>query len=136
SETPSSSSADAMVRDTTGWLVLRSRAACSKPRASATASIVRACLRLMRTASCVNDITGMMPDIETLYKRGVNRSASGPATDYHGEPLAMTDKTLEDRIRHYGNPAHMLQNSQVGPYQFPIAPQYTNWMEEVRAWRH
>jgi len=48
----------------------------------------------------------------------------------------MTDKTLEDRIRHYGNPAHMLQNSQVGPYQFPIAPQYTNWMEEVRAWRH
>jgi len=48
----------------------------------------------------------------------------------------MATRSLEDRIRDYGNPAHMLQNSQTGPYVFPIKPQYTNWIEEVRAWRH
>ena len=47
----------------------------------------------------------------------------------------MAKQSLEDRIRKYGNPAQMLQNSQVGPYVFPVAPQYTNWIEEVRAWR-
>lgn len=45
-------------------------------------------------------------------------------------------KSLEDRIKDYKSPSDMLQNSQQGPYVFPIAPQYTNWMEEVRAWRH
>jgi glycine cleavage system aminomethyltransferase T len=45
-------------------------------------------------------------------------------------------KTLEDRIKTYKNASNMLQNSQQGAYVFPIAPQYTNWMEEVRAWRH
>jgi len=43
--------------------------------------------------------------------------------------------TLEDRINEYGNPSHMLQNAQMGAYQFPIPAQYSNWMEEVRAWR-
>lgn len=45
-------------------------------------------------------------------------------------------KTLEDRLGEFASPAQMLQNSQTGAYVFPIAPQYTNWMEEVRAWRH
>lgn len=48
----------------------------------------------------------------------------------------MAAKSLEDRIGEYGNPALMLQNSQVGPYVFPVAPQYSNWIEEVRAWRN
>ena len=49
----------------------------------------------------------------------------------------MTAKTLSDRIAEYGgNPAKMLQNAQTGPYQFPIPAAYTNWIEEVRAWRH
>lgn len=29
----------------------------------------------------------------------------------------------------------MLQNAQAGSYVFPYAAQYTNWVEEVRAWR-
>ncbi|WP_265517305.1 aminomethyl transferase family protein [Nitratireductor luteus] len=48
----------------------------------------------------------------------------------------MADKSLEDKIKRVGNPSHMLQNAQDGPYVFPIQPQYTNWMEEMRAWRH
>ncbi|EPX87443.1 Glycine cleavage system T protein (aminomethyltransferase) [Rubellimicrobium thermophilum DSM 16684] len=48
----------------------------------------------------------------------------------------MTTRTLEDRLKEWPSPAAMLQNSQMGPYVFPIAPQYTNWIEEVRAWRH
>lgn len=47
----------------------------------------------------------------------------------------MKGPSLEDKIWQHGNPSLMLQNAQVGPYVFPIAPQYTNWMEEVRAWR-
>lgn len=44
--------------------------------------------------------------------------------------------SLEDRLKQFASPSDMLQNAQTGPYVFPIAPQYTNWMEEVRAWRH
>lgn len=47
----------------------------------------------------------------------------------------LAKKSLEDRIGEFDSPSQMLQNSQTGAYQFPIAPQYTNWMEEVRAWR-
>lgn len=47
----------------------------------------------------------------------------------------MSKISLEDKIKQYGNPSKMLQNAQVGPYVFPIAPQYTNWYEEVKAWR-
>ena len=48
----------------------------------------------------------------------------------------MTTRTLEDQLKEWPSPAAMLQNSQMGPYVFPIAPQYTSWIEEVRAWRH
>ncbi|GKX34230.1 MAG: glycine cleavage system protein T [Rhizobiaceae bacterium MnEN-MB40S] len=47
----------------------------------------------------------------------------------------MSQQSLEDRIREYGNPAAMMQNAQTGRYQFPIAPEFTTWMEEQRAWR-
>jgi glycine cleavage system aminomethyltransferase T len=47
----------------------------------------------------------------------------------------MARKTLETRLEGYASPAEMLRNSQTGAYVFPIAPQFTNWMEEVRAWR-
>ena len=48
----------------------------------------------------------------------------------------MTTITLETKIAEAGNAAHMLQNAPIGPYVFPIAPQYSNWIEEVRAWRN
>ena len=44
-------------------------------------------------------------------------------------------KSLEDRLRDHKSPAQMLQNAPSGAYVFPIPAQYTNWMEEVRAWR-
>jgi len=44
-------------------------------------------------------------------------------------------KTLEDRIQAAGNPATMLQNAQTGRYQFPVPPEFTNWIEEQQAWR-
>jgi glycine cleavage system aminomethyltransferase T len=52
------------------------------------------------------------------------------------EETLLAKNSLADRIAEFGSPSEMLQNSQTGPYQFPIAPQYTNWMEEVRAWRN
>lgn len=47
----------------------------------------------------------------------------------------MPHMSLEDRLGQFRSPSDMLQNSQTGAYVFPIPPQYTNWMEEVRAWR-
>jgi vanillate/3-O-methylgallate O-demethylase len=44
-------------------------------------------------------------------------------------------KNLEDRIQAFGNPVSMLRNSPAGKYQFPVAPEFTNWIEEQRAWR-
>ncbi len=48
----------------------------------------------------------------------------------------MTGPSLEGRLQRNGSASHMLQNAQVGAYVFPIPPQYTNWVEEVRAWRN
>lgn len=48
----------------------------------------------------------------------------------------MATESLETRIKAAGSAAHMLQNAQGGAYVFPVAPQYTNWIEEVRAWRN
>lgn len=48
----------------------------------------------------------------------------------------MTAQTLEARIKAHGTPSRMLQNARTGAYVFPIPAQFTNWIEEVRAWRH
>jgi vanillate/3-O-methylgallate O-demethylase len=47
----------------------------------------------------------------------------------------MPAKTLEDRLNEHGNPARMLYESQMGRYAFPVASEFTHWMEEMRAWR-
>jgi vanillate/3-O-methylgallate O-demethylase len=45
-------------------------------------------------------------------------------------------QSLEDKLRTAGSPVEMLRNSQIGPYAFPVvAPEYTNWRDEQRAWR-
>lgn len=45
-------------------------------------------------------------------------------------------RSLEDVLRTAGNPAHMLRNSQIGAYVYPVVPaEYTNWRDEQRAWR-
>lgn len=43
--------------------------------------------------------------------------------------------SLEQRIGQAGNPAHMLRNAQTGRYQFPVPPEFSNWIEEQRSWR-
>ena len=44
--------------------------------------------------------------------------------------------SLSDVINKYANPVEMLRNSKVGMYVYPVvAPEYTNWRDEQRAWR-
>jgi vanillate/3-O-methylgallate O-demethylase len=48
----------------------------------------------------------------------------------------MSEKSLEDRLRSAGNPVDMLRNSQIGAYVYPVvAPEFTNWRDEQRAWQ-
>jgi len=48
----------------------------------------------------------------------------------------MSNKSLEDVLRSAGNPVTMLRNSQIGAYVYPVvAPEFTNWRDEQRAWR-
>ena len=48
----------------------------------------------------------------------------------------MSKRSLEDLLQAAGNPAHMLRNSQIGAYVYPVVPsEYTNWRDEQRAWR-
>ena len=42
----------------------------------------------------------------------------------------MAIKTLEDKISAIGNPVSMLRNAPLGPYQFPIQSEFTNWRDE------
>lgn len=43
--------------------------------------------------------------------------------------------SLQARIDAEGNPARMMQNAQIGRYVYPIPAEFTNWMDEQRAWR-
>ncbi len=44
--------------------------------------------------------------------------------------------SLSDVIASHKNPVEMLRNSKVGMYVYPVvAPEYTNWRDEQRAWR-
>ncbi|HEY7337016.1 MAG TPA: hypothetical protein VH639_19135 [Bryobacteraceae bacterium] len=49
---------------------------------------------------------------------------------------AASSQSLEDLLNRAGNPAHMLRNSQIGAYVYPVVPnEYSNWRDEQRAWR-
>jgi len=44
--------------------------------------------------------------------------------------------SLSDLISQHSNPAEMLRNSKIGMYVYPVvAPEFTNWRDEQRAWR-
>jgi vanillate/3-O-methylgallate O-demethylase len=48
----------------------------------------------------------------------------------------MSYQTLQEAIQAAGNPVHMLRNSQIGPYAFPVVrSEFTNWRDEQRSWR-
>jgi vanillate/3-O-methylgallate O-demethylase len=48
----------------------------------------------------------------------------------------MAYKNLEEAIQASGNPVKMLRNSQIGAYVYPVvAPEFSNWRDEQRAWR-
>jgi vanillate/3-O-methylgallate O-demethylase len=50
----------------------------------------------------------------------------------HNAPL----KSLESIIQEAGGPVKLLRGSNIGPYTFPvIPPEFTNWRDEVRAWK-
>jgi vanillate/3-O-methylgallate O-demethylase len=49
----------------------------------------------------------------------------------------MTASNLDQMIRAAGNPVHMLRNSQIGAYVYPVvAPEFSNWRTEQMAWRN
>jgi vanillate/3-O-methylgallate O-demethylase len=48
----------------------------------------------------------------------------------------MTRQSLEQKLKSTANPVHMLRNSQIGAYVYPVVPaEFTNWRDEQRAWR-
>ena len=48
----------------------------------------------------------------------------------------MTKRSLEDVLQSVDNPVHMLRNSQIGAYVYPVvAPEFSNWRDEQRAWQ-
>ncbi|MFC7401817.1 aminomethyl transferase family protein [Citricoccus sp. GCM10030269] len=45
-------------------------------------------------------------------------------------------KSLQQAMEAAGNPVEMMRNSKVGAYIYPVvAPEFTNWRDEVKAWR-
>lgn len=48
----------------------------------------------------------------------------------------MSHRSLEDVLAAADNPVHLLRNSRIGAYVYPIvAPEFSNWRDEQRAWR-
>jgi glycine cleavage system aminomethyltransferase T len=46
----------------------------------------------------------------------------------------MSEESLEAAIARVGSPVELLRNSPARPYTFPVAPEFTNWRSEQRAW--
>ncbi len=45
-------------------------------------------------------------------------------------------KSLQSILEKAGGPVNLLRGSNLGPYRFPvIPPEFTNWRDEVRAWK-
>ena len=45
-------------------------------------------------------------------------------------------KNLEEKIKNAGDIVAMMRNSQIGAYVYPVvAPEFSNWRDEQRAWR-
>ncbi|MGE0565318.1 MAG: aminomethyl transferase family protein, partial [Pseudolabrys sp.] len=45
-------------------------------------------------------------------------------------------KNLEEKLKAAGNAVDMMRNSQIGAYVYPVvAPEFSNWRDEQRAWR-
>ena len=48
----------------------------------------------------------------------------------------MTAKNLQELLDQTGDTVGLLRNSQLGAYIYPVvAPEFTNWRSEQRAWR-
>ena len=47
----------------------------------------------------------------------------------------MEKLSLEAAIARAGSPVELLRNSSARPHLFPVAPEFTNWRSEQRAWR-
>jgi vanillate/3-O-methylgallate O-demethylase len=48
----------------------------------------------------------------------------------------MKQENLEQLLRRSGNPVHMLRNSQIGAYVYPVVPyEFSNWRSEQVAWQ-
>jgi vanillate/3-O-methylgallate O-demethylase len=48
----------------------------------------------------------------------------------------MVPRNLEEILKAAGNTVDMLRNSQLGAYVYPVvAPEFSNWRDEQRAWR-
>jgi vanillate/3-O-methylgallate O-demethylase len=48
----------------------------------------------------------------------------------------MKPTNLEGVLRQAGNPVHLLRNSKIGAYVYPVVPyEFTNWRDEQRGWR-
>ena len=48
----------------------------------------------------------------------------------------MKQENLEQLLRRSGNPVHMLRNSQIGAYVYPVVPyEFSNWRTEQQAWQ-
>jgi vanillate/3-O-methylgallate O-demethylase len=57
-----------------------------------------------------------------------------PEESERGE--TMSERSLQDVLDSAGNPVHMLRNSKIGAYVYPVVPsEFTNWRDEQRAWR-
>jgi len=44
-------------------------------------------------------------------------------------------RSLEQKLKDHAGPVEMLQNAQTGRYLFPVPAEFTNWIEEQKAWR-
>src|SRR5262249_9251109 len=74
------------------------------------------------------------PRLLLIYRYRLTKVRS--LQNYEGSLTFMSYKSLEEILKAVGNPVHLLRNSQIGAYAFPVVrSEFTNWRDEQRAWK-
>ena len=81
----------------------------------------------------------ILPGIAVFPRRNRQRDPDASARSENGRTMsddAPAVTSLQSKIERAGGPVPLLRSSALGPYQFPgIPPEFTNWRDEVRAWK-
>ncbi len=94
----------------------------------------RFCIQTLTNFGRPSGLSGTCPRADRPAAHAVRPAAHSLSISRRKKSMAY--KNLEEKLKAAGNAVEMMRNSQIGAYVYPVvAPEFTNWRDEQRAWR-